>query len=292
MKENPSDAQRRIAAREERVSRLSAAVVRISSSLDLDTTLQEVVDSARALTGARYGVIVTVDETGRPDEFVTSGITPDEQAQMAAWSDGPRLFEHFRAQQAPLRLADLPAYVRALGFSADLMRSKTLQGTPLRHRDTCVGNFFLAEKEGGQEFTSADEEVLLLFAAQAATAIANARTHRAERRARADLETLVETSPVGVLIFDAGTGKPVSLNREARRIFEGLSMPGRPIEELLTVVTFRRADGREVPLAEFPLAQQLSNAETIRAEEITVSVPDGRSLTTLVNVTPIQGCTT
>ena len=163
-----------------------------------------------------------------------------------------------------------------------------MQGTPLLYRDTCVGNFFLAEKEGGQEFTSADEEGLVLFAAQAATAVANARTHRAERRARADLETLVETSPVGGLIFDVGTGKPVSLNREARRMVEGLSTPGRPIEELLTVVTFRRADGREVPLAEFPLVQQLSKAETVRAEEITVSVPDGRSLTTLVNVTPIQ----
>ena len=36
----------------------------------------------------------------------------------------------------------------------------------------------------------------MLFAAQAATAIANARTHRDVERARADLETLVNTSPV------------------------------------------------------------------------------------------------
>ena len=46
-----------------------------------------------------------------------------------------------------------------------------------------------AGKERGPEFTSADEEVLVvLFASQAATAIANAVTHRDERRARADLE--------------------------------------------------------------------------------------------------------
>ena len=288
MTKNVGEPQGRIQSFEQRVSRLSAAVVRISSSLDLDTVLQEVVDSARALTGARYGVIVTVDETGHADEFVTSGFTPDEKNQMAVWSDGPRLFEHFRDQQAPVRLADLPAYVRALGFSADLMRSKTMQGTPMRHRDAYVGNFFLAEKEGGQEFTSADEEVLVLFASQAATAIANARTHRAERRARADLEALVETSPVGVVVFDGGTGEPVSFNREARRIVEGLSTPGRSLQELLEVVTCRRADGRSVSLAEFPLAQQLRNAETVRAEEITLSVPDGRSVTTLVNATPIQ----
>ena len=52
-------------------------------------------------------------------------------------------------------------------------------------------------------FSSEDEEVLVLFAAQAATAIANARTYRDEHRARADLEALVETSPVGVAVFDA-----------------------------------------------------------------------------------------
>ena len=50
--------------------------------------------SARALTGARYGVIVTVDDSGRVRDFVTSGFTPDEHKQLADWPDGPRLFEH------------------------------------------------------------------------------------------------------------------------------------------------------------------------------------------------------
>ena len=288
MRENPDELQRRIEALQERVSRLSVAILRISASLDLDTVLQEVVDSARALTGARYGLIATVDDAGRAREFVTSGLTPDEHNQLAAWSDGPRLFKHFRDLDAPLRLADLPAYVRALGFSSDLMRSKTLQGTPMRHRDVHVGDFFLGEKEGGKEFTSEDEEILVLFASQAATAIANARTHRDERRARADLEILIDTSPVGVAVFNARIGKPVSLNREARRIVSGLCMPGESAEDLLEVIACRRADGREVALADLPLAQQLSSAETVRAEEIMLLVPDGRSVTTLVNATPIR----
>ncbi|MDE2755508.1 MAG: histidine kinase, partial [Acidobacteriota bacterium] len=62
------DLRRQVNALQERVSRLSAAVLRVSASLDLDTVLQEVVDSARALTGARLGAIVTVDDSGRVDE--------------------------------------------------------------------------------------------------------------------------------------------------------------------------------------------------------------------------------
>ena len=164
MTDSSAALRRQIRSLEERVSRLSAAVLRISSSLDLDTVLQEVVDSACALAGARYGVITTVDGAGNVQEFVTSGFTPAEKQQMADWSDGPRLLRHFRDLEAPLRLSDLPAYVRALGFSSDLMRSRTMLGTPMRHGDEHVGIFFLAKKEGGQEFTDADEEVLMLFA--------------------------------------------------------------------------------------------------------------------------------
>ena len=286
---NSSDELRQeIAALQERVSRLSGAVLRVSASLDLDTVLQEVVDAARVLTGARYGAIVTIGDSGRVEEFVTSGFTPAEKTRLVAWSDGPRFFEHFRDLATPIRLTDLHAYVQALGFSSELMTSKTLQCTPMRHRDLHVGNFFLAEKEGGQEFTDADEEILVLFASQAATAISNARTHRDEQRARTGLETLIETSPVGVVVFDGGTGTAESINREARRIVEGLSMPGRPVEELFDVITCRRADGREIALGEYPLAQQFSNGETVRAEEMTLSVSDGRSVTTLVNSTPIR----
>ena len=277
-----------IEALRERVSRLSTAVLRASASLDLDTVLQEVVDSARVLTGARFGVIVTVDGTGQADEWVMSGFAPVEQDELVAWAYGPQLFEHLRSLAAPIRVGDLPAFVRALGFSDDVMPSKTMLGTPLRHRDMNVGNFFLGEKEGGRKFTDADEEVLTLFAAQAATAIANARAHREERRARADLETLIETSPVGVVVLDGPTGAPVSFNREARRIVDALNLPGSTPAQLLDRITCHRADGREVALAEFSLAQLLGTAETVRAEEMTLSVPDGRSVTTLVNSTPIQ----
>ena len=50
----------------------------------------------------------------------------------------------------------------------------------------------------------------------------------------------------------------------------------------------RRGDGSEVSLAEFPLAGQFSSAQAVRAEEMVFSLPDGRSIETLVNATPIH----
>ena len=63
----------------------------------------------------------------------------------------------------------------------------------------------------------------------------------------------------------------------------GVVVPG----PLLEVMICRRGDGREVRLDELPLAHEFRNAETVRAEEIELSVPDGRRVTTLVNSTPI-----
>ena len=71
----------------------------------------------------------------------------------------------------------------------------------MRHRDEDVGHFFLAEKADGEPFTDDNEEVLTLFASQAAAAITKARTHCSERRARADLVAMVEPSPAGVVVL-------------------------------------------------------------------------------------------
>ena len=275
-------------ADQNRASRLSAAILRISQTLDLATVLKEVVYSARTLTGARYGVITTLDKRGRVRDFFTSGLSSEERRTMVEWPDGMQFFDHFQSLSAPLRVADLPGYLCEIGLSPNPWDATTMQGTPMHHRGEHLGDFFLADKEDGEAFTAEDEEILLLFASQAATAIANARTHREVERARADLETLIETSPVGVAVFDAATGRAVSFNREARRIVEAIRIPGSPPEQLLEVITSRFADGSEHSLAELPLAARLEGATEMRAEEIELSVPDGRSVRTLVNVTPIH----
>ena len=146
----------------ERDATLRAAILRIGASLDLYTVLREVVDGARPLTGARYGVITTVDGDGEPRDFVTSGFSPDEHRAMEAWPDGLRLFGHLRELSATLRLPDLDAWIRSRGCSPFPVPSGAFQATPMRHRGAAAGGFFLGGKEGG--FTDADEEMLVLFA--------------------------------------------------------------------------------------------------------------------------------
>ena len=285
--------EREIAELRDRLSRLSEASLRINESLDFDTVLQGVLDSARSLTEARYGVITLLDDSGRIADFLSSGMTAEEARLLWELPGGMGLFEYLGSAREPLRLQDLLGHVRSLGlpeFRPPLAVGPVVpfMAAPVIHRDELAGHLYVAEKEGGREFTPEDEETLVMFASQAALVIANARRHREEQRARARLETLIDTSPVGVAVFDARTGTPVSFNREAVRIIQSLRTPDSPPEQILETLSVRRADGREVSLVEFSLAQLLSAGETVRAEEIVMRTPDGRSVTALVNATPIR----
>ncbi len=287
---NADELERQNEALRDRLSRLSQASMRINESLDFEAVLQGVLDSACSLTGARYGVIALVGASGRIEDSVTSGLTSEEHRRFMDFPEGIPFFEYLNGISQPLRLRDFHSYMRSLGlpeFRPPFPVSSPLPflAAPIRHLGEGVGAIYVGEKE--VEFTPEDEETLVMFASQAALVIANARRYREEQRARADMETLVNTTPVGVLVFDARTGGVRSVNREARRIVSGLCAPGGSAEQLLEVLTFRRADGREVSLEEFPLSQGLSTGETVRAEEIVLQAPDGRSVTTLVNATSI-----
>ena len=282
--------QRREPGDLDRLSRMNQAIIRITETLDLEAVLQGVVDGACSLTGATRGCITVLDDAGELQHFVAFGATPEQLQALMELPEGMVFFEHLSRLPEPLRLPDFASYIRELGLpeiGPPIGPIGSFLSTPIRHLGRQVGNFYLSDKEDGAEFSPEDEGMLTLFASQAALAIANARRYREEQRDRAYLETLVNTSPVGVVVFDARTGVVSFLNREARRIVDGLRDPEQSHEQLLEALTFRRADGREVSLRDFPLVRALNAGETLRAEEIVIQVPDGRRVNTIVNATPI-----
>ncbi|MFQ5933724.1 MAG: PAS domain S-box protein, partial [Dehalococcoidia bacterium] len=407
-----------------RLSLLSELGRRITSTLDLPTVLQEVIDAACELTGARYGALVVFDGSGQIDEFATHGISQKERERIGNLPQGLGLLGWLQQHQQPLRIADLSQHPRSVGFPPNHPPMKSFLGTPIRYQDEALGNLYLTEKVGATEFTPEDEQVLILFAAQAAMAIRNARLHQsvvlqherldtiltqspdgiifvesftgnlqANRRAeemvgcslgsqdglaileercraadgsplpleahplyralegefvpgeehllcRADgsdypilcsgapirhsdgsilgaiiqfqdmtsvkesqralkeskevaeqersrLEVLVNTSPVGVFVAQAGTNQVLLVNREARRILGFSEKHEEQLEWYEKEIVYRRADGSAYQPEELPLQRALSQGETVRAEEIRFEFSDGHTIPTLVNATPV-----
>ena len=232
----------------QRLSHLSEASLRINESLDFDNVLQDVVDSARVITGARYAGMTTLDGLNRSQDFITSGMSPEERQWMLDFPEGPLFLEYLLSLAEPLRIGDFQGHIRALGLPEfqPPVAVTSLLAAALRSRGEAVGIIYLTKGEGGREFTAEDEETLVMFASQAALVIANARRHRDEQRARADLETLVNTTPVGILVLDASTGGVRSINREARRIVSGLCEPSGSAEQLWSRRMSRNRRAREL----------------------------------------------
>ena len=273
-------------ALQERLTRLSEASLRINETLDFNAVLQGALDSARHLTAARYGVMTLLDEGGQVQDFLSSGITAEEDERLWLTPDPYQIFESLTEVAEPLRVADVKEHVRSLGFPEFEVPVPvevfSLLAVPMFYQGNRVGHVFVGDKDGGAEFTRADEETLVMFASQAAMVIANARRYRDEQRARADLEALVNTSPVGVVVIDAVTGALVSVNREALRIVEALREDDQPLEDFVGALTCVRSDGQEMTLRELPLS------EKVRAEEVVLRVSDGQSVTALLNATPVH----
>ncbi len=288
--QNPGERDPEHQVLRQRLTQLSQASLRINESLDLDTVLEEVLESARSLTHARYGVLIVLDDSGSIQDYLGAGLTSEEARKLWELPEGFPFLEYLSAIPGTLRVGDFNDHMRSMGlpeFRPPVPVTSFL-AAPIRHQGEGVGNIYLARSGPGQEFSQEDEETLVMFASQAALVIANARRHRDEQRARSNLEALVDTSPVGVVVLDVETGSPVSFNREAGRIVDGLREPEHSLKEFLEVATVRRADGRQLSLTDFPLAQALTASETVRAEEVFLEVPGGRSVAMLVNATPIR----
>jgi signal transduction histidine kinase len=92
----------------------------------------------------------------------------------------------------PLRLHDLTADPRAVGFPPHHPLMQGFLGVPILLRGVAYGNLYLTEKESGEDFSAEDEEIVTLLAAQAAVAIENARLYESATRWLAQLESLTE----------------------------------------------------------------------------------------------------
>ena len=180
-----------IASAEVRLRALLGATVALTSELSLDALLQLLVETAARLTGARYAALGVIDETGNAlERFVTTGIDPETQAMIGDLPRGRGILGVVIRDAVALRLHDLGEDPRSVGFPPGHPPMRSFLGVPILLRGVAYGNLYLTEREDGEDFEEADEELVLLLANQAAVAIENARLYESATRWSRQLETL------------------------------------------------------------------------------------------------------
>lgn len=66
--------------------------------------LGEIVEGARALTGAQLGIASTVDRAGTPAHYAFSGFSGAAQREVLEWPEGLCFVEHLHEAPGPLRV--------------------------------------------------------------------------------------------------------------------------------------------------------------------------------------------
>jgi signal transduction histidine kinase len=159
------------------------AGIRINAERSLEAVLQAVVDAAREVIGARYAALGVVDVTRTAlERFVSSGLTAEQAERIGRQPSGKGILGLLISDPRPVRLADLRAHPKAHGFPPHHPSMVSFLGVPIRGRQGAIGNLYLTDKVGADEFSQEDEAIAVLLAASAAVAVDNATLHEESQR--------------------------------------------------------------------------------------------------------------
>jgi len=161
----------------ERFRNLHALGRDITSSLDLDATLQLIVCGASELLNARGGLLLSVE--GAPHEFrcqASHGIDLTEtECRDHVFSGG--LLAEVLDHHVTLRLGPSELDQWSGDSLVRLMNARGALVARLEINRRVIGFLVVVDSANGA-FTDEDEEYLMLFAMQAANAVGNARIHQ------------------------------------------------------------------------------------------------------------------
>src|SRR6187397_355291 len=155
---------------------LSDVVLAIAAEHEVEPVLQRLVDAARELGGARYAALGIPDGTGAFASFITSGMSDELIAAMGPLPRTHGMLGAMLDSPAPFRTPDIQADPRFRGWwprGHPDMRS--FLGVPICAAGEVIGAFYRTNKEGAEEFSESDQELIELLAAHAAIAVTNAR---------------------------------------------------------------------------------------------------------------------
>ncbi|GAA0807953.1 sensor histidine kinase [Spirilliplanes yamanashiensis] len=211
-----------VSASRERLRALLDAVVGIGTDLDLHSTLERIVAAACRLTDARYGALGIVGADRTLTDFITHGLSAENHDLIGALPHGHGVLGLLIEDPRPIRLPDITAHPRAYGFPPHHPPMHSFLGVPVRIRDQVFGNLYLAEKEGGGQFTDDDEELMRALSVAAGAAIENARLYEQMRRRQRWLEAAGEIT--GVLLGEINRATALRLVAERAREVAGADM--------------------------------------------------------------------
>jgi len=187
---------------------VSDAVLAVASQQSVEDVLQQLVDRARELAGARFAALGTPDGEDGFTRFLVAGMSDELIAALGPLPRTHGMLGAMLETAEPFLTDDIHDHPRFRGWwPSGHPDMRSFLGVPIVAPDGVIGAFYLTEKEGGGGFDEADQQVIELLAAHAAIAITNARLYERSR----ELSMLAERNRLALELHDAVSQKLFSL---------------------------------------------------------------------------------
>lgn len=159
---------------EERLIALHQASLQLVEDISLETLLERIATVACEQAQARYAALGVLGEDGQLKQFISVGMTDDEIRRIPHPPRGLGMIRALMNTADSIRLAEIQADRRSVGFPRNHPHMRSFLGVPIRLGEDQYGQIYLTEKLGYPEFTTDDERIIQMLAAYAAVAIHNA----------------------------------------------------------------------------------------------------------------------
>jgi signal transduction histidine kinase len=144
--------------------------------LNLGRVLERVAELARELLEARYAAIgLLAPDHQTLASFTTAGLTDEPRERIGPLPTGRGVLGLVIKRGQVVRLKDLTKHSSAVGYPPDHPPMHSFLGVPVVGRSGVLGDLYLTEKIGAEEFTDDDVHLALLLASIVASAVENAR---------------------------------------------------------------------------------------------------------------------
>jgi signal transduction histidine kinase len=175
----------------ERLERLARAMPELISEVSLEGVLQLAADLAAELIGARYAAVGMLNPDGRTLEgFTVHGLSAEQRALIGALPRGHGVLGLVIHEGRSIRIPDLMKHHSSFGFPPNHPPMHSFLGVPIVGKRGVLGDLYLTEKLGADEFTAEDEYLATLLAAKVSAAIENARLHEDSARLLEEVQRL------------------------------------------------------------------------------------------------------
>ena len=175
------------------------------SELDVEVLLEQVLETAKELTGARYAALGILDEEKSSlERFLNLGIDETTRRGIGPLPQGKGVLGELIRHPEPLRLGRVGDHPRSYGFPPGHPPMDTFVGVPIQIRGEAFGNIYLTEKVDEKQFDEVDEAMLVVLADWAAVAIENARLYEQSEGRRSELERAVQALEATVSLARVG----------------------------------------------------------------------------------------